>query len=264
MSFDLPGAAAFTAFMAAIVAALFLATDGVARWLPAVAAAAVLLGVFVADRAPGPRAVRRAVAVRPAPVRGGDGDGVPPQPGPVLAAPDRPDPRRARAGPGALRRRPADRRDDRRDDGGLAGRRPPERPPRAAGAGPDRRGDRRRRDRRAGAGHAIGRRSPARPRSWRWPASGSASRAASLQTTAVESAPGGMVGVASGVFMTVRYTGAIAAAGLAAAVAGSSAFTTGFVVLARRGRPVDRDGGRARHPAGACGGRRPGLRRARA
>ncbi len=55
---------------------------------------------------------------------------------------------------------------------------------------------------------------------------------ASLQTTAVESAPGGMVGVASGVFMTVRYTGAIAAAGLAAAVAGSSAFTTGFVVLA--------------------------------
>ena len=42
----------------------------------------------------------------------------------------------------------------------------------------------------------------------------------------------GVVGVASGVFMTVRYTGGIAAAGLAAAVASSGAFRTGFVVLA--------------------------------
>lgn len=54
---------------------------------------------------------------------------------------------------------------------------------------------------------------------------------ASLQTTAVESAPPAMVGVASGVFMTSRYTGGIAAAGLAAAVAASGAFRTGFAVL---------------------------------
>lgn len=54
---------------------------------------------------------------------------------------------------------------------------------------------------------------------------------ASLQTTAVETAPAEMVGVASGVFMTSRYTGGIAAAGLAAAVASSEAFQTGFAVL---------------------------------
>lgn len=54
---------------------------------------------------------------------------------------------------------------------------------------------------------------------------------ASLQTTAVESAPAGMVGVASGVFMTVRYTGGIAASGLAAAVASSGDFDAGFAVL---------------------------------
>ena len=54
---------------------------------------------------------------------------------------------------------------------------------------------------------------------------------ASLQTTAVESAPEGMVGVASGVFMTVRYTGGIAASGLAAAVASSGDFRSGFTVL---------------------------------
>ncbi len=55
--------------------------------------------------------------------------------------------------------------------------------------------------------------------------------AASLQTTAVEAAPPEMVGVASGVFMTSRYTGGIAAAGLAAAVASSEAFRSGFAVL---------------------------------
>lgn len=54
---------------------------------------------------------------------------------------------------------------------------------------------------------------------------------ASLQTTAAEAAPPGMVGVASGVFMTARYTGGIAAAGLAAAVASSGAFRPGFAVL---------------------------------
>jgi len=79
--------------------------------------------------------------------------------------------------------------------------------------------------------------------------------AASLQTTAVEVAPVDMVGVASGVFMTSRYTGGIAAAGLAAAVASSGAFRTGFAVLlgaaalslvsatllARRGAPAPAD-----------------------
>lgn len=55
---------------------------------------------------------------------------------------------------------------------------------------------------------------------------------ASLQATAAEAAPAGMVGVASGVFMTARYTGGIAAAGLAAAVASSGAYRTGLVVLA--------------------------------
>ena len=55
---------------------------------------------------------------------------------------------------------------------------------------------------------------------------------ASLQTTAVETAPRGLVGVASGVFMTSRYTGGIAAAGIAAAVASSDAFRAGFAVLA--------------------------------
>jgi MFS family permease len=54
---------------------------------------------------------------------------------------------------------------------------------------------------------------------------------ASLQTTAAEAAPAGMVGVASGVFMTSRYTGGIAAAGVAAAVAASGDFRAGFVVL---------------------------------
>ena len=47
MSFDLPGAAAFTGFVGAIVATLFLATDGVSRWLPAAVAAVLLLVVFI-------------------------------------------------------------------------------------------------------------------------------------------------------------------------------------------------------------------------
>jgi MFS family permease len=54
---------------------------------------------------------------------------------------------------------------------------------------------------------------------------------ASLQTTAVETAPRGMVGVATGVFSTARYTGGIAAAGVAASVASSDAFRAGFAVL---------------------------------
>lgn len=55
---------------------------------------------------------------------------------------------------------------------------------------------------------------------------------AALQTAAIESAPERMVGVAAGVFMTVRYLGAIAATGLAAVVAASADFDRGFTVLA--------------------------------
>jgi MFS family permease len=55
---------------------------------------------------------------------------------------------------------------------------------------------------------------------------------ASLQATAVEAVPSGSVALAGGVFMTIRYTGAIAAAGLAAAVADGDAFVAGMVVLA--------------------------------
>jgi MFS family permease len=55
---------------------------------------------------------------------------------------------------------------------------------------------------------------------------------ASLQTTAVESVPEDRVAVAGGVFMTVRYTGGIAASGLAAAVIAAAAFRAGFAVLA--------------------------------
>jgi DHA2 family methylenomycin A resistance protein-like MFS transporter len=55
---------------------------------------------------------------------------------------------------------------------------------------------------------------------------------ASLQTTAVEAVPAGAVALAGGVFMTMRYTGGIAAAGLAAAVADGDAFAAGAAVVA--------------------------------
>lgn len=55
---------------------------------------------------------------------------------------------------------------------------------------------------------------------------------AALQTAAIESAPERMVGVAAGIFMTVRYVGAIVATGLAAVVATSGAFDRGFTILA--------------------------------
>jgi MFS family permease len=54
---------------------------------------------------------------------------------------------------------------------------------------------------------------------------------AALQTAAIESAPERMVGVAAGLFMTVRYAGAIAATGLTAVVASAAAFGHGFAVL---------------------------------
>jgi MFS family permease len=55
--------------------------------------------------------------------------------------------------------------------------------------------------------------------------------AASLQISALESAPERMVALAGGVFMTARYTGGIGAAGLMAAVAPSGRFASGLAVL---------------------------------
>lgn len=55
---------------------------------------------------------------------------------------------------------------------------------------------------------------------------------AALQTTAVEAVPADAVALAGGVFMTMRYTGGIAAAGLAAAVADGDAFVAGMAVVA--------------------------------
>jgi len=54
---------------------------------------------------------------------------------------------------------------------------------------------------------------------------------AALQATAVEAVPPDAVALAGGVFMTMRYTGGIAAAGLAAAVADGDAFVAGAAVL---------------------------------
>jgi MFS family permease len=55
---------------------------------------------------------------------------------------------------------------------------------------------------------------------------------APVQTTALWAAPRDRVAVAGGVFMTARYTGGIAASGLAAAVTAGPEFATGFAVLA--------------------------------
>ncbi len=231
LSFDLPGAAAFTGFVGAIVAALFLATDGVQRWLPAVGAAAVFLVVFIRIE----RQVRDPfVALSLFNSR--------PYVGatatvllhnlvmyslllivPILAE------RELDLGPsgaGLL-------------IGAMTGAMMVVSP--VGGYLSDRLG------RRApvviGAVSAIvgtiglvliadapGVGGTAVLVALAGVGVGLAG--ASLQTTAVESAPAGMVGVASGVFMTVRYTGGIAASGLAAAVAASGAFRTGFVVLA--------------------------------
>ena len=231
MHFDLPGAAAFTAFMAAIVAALFLATEGVARWLSAVAAAALLLAVFVwiERRAREPFVALSLFSHRPyvaatatvflhnlvlysllliVPILaerelglGASGAGL--LIGAMTGAMMVVSPVGGHLSDSLGRRAPV-----------LIG-----------GA--------------VAAVATVGLVLVTRPAGVAGTATfvalagvGVGFAAASLQTTAVESAPGGMVGVASGVFMTVRYTGAIAAAGLAAAVAGSSAFTAGFVVLA--------------------------------
>ena len=231
MSFDLPGAAAFTAFMAAIVAALFLATDGVARWLPAVAAAAVLLCVFVAieRRAREPFVALSLFGRRPyvgatatvflhnlvlysllliVPILAERELGLGPSGAGLLIG--------AMTGAMMVVSPIGGHLSDR------LGRRAPVLIGGAIAAA-------------ATVGLVLVTRSAEVASTAAFvglAGVGVGFAGASLQTTAVESAPGGMVGVASGVFMTVRYTGAIAAAGLAAAVAGSDAFTTGFVVLA--------------------------------
>lgn len=228
--FDLPGAAAFTAFMGAVVGTLFLATDGASRWLPGLAAAAVLLGVFIAveRRAREPFVAlalfsRRAYAGATAtvllhnlvmyalllavPVLAERELGLGPSGAGLLIG----------AMTGAmLVVSPV---------GGHLSDRMGRRAPAVAGSIVATA---------AAAGLALTATSAG--------AGGIAVllaiagigvglAAASLQTTAVESAPEGLVGVASGVFMTVRYTGGIAAAGLAAAVATSGDFRSGFTVL---------------------------------
>ena len=85
---------------------------------------------------------------------------------------------------------------------------------------------------------------------------------ASLQTTAVESAPAAMVGVASGVFMTVRYTGGIAAAGLGGCGGLVGRVPDRLRGAGRGGRGVDPQRGRAvRAPGVPRGGRRAGVTR---
>jgi MFS transporter, DHA2 family, methylenomycin A resistance protein len=54
---------------------------------------------------------------------------------------------------------------------------------------------------------------------------------ASLQTTAVEAAPHRLAGAAAGLFMTARYAGGIAAAGLTAGAADSGTFRAAIAVL---------------------------------
>lgn len=231
MRFDLPGAAAFTGFVGAIVAALFLATDGVGRWLPAVAVAALLLAVFirVERRASDPFVALSLFNRRPyvgatatvllhnlvmysllliVPILAEHELGLGPSGAGLLIG----------AMTGAMMvMSPV---------GGHLSDRLGRRTPVVIGAaiavvatvglvliaGAPGVGGTAAFVALAGVGVGLA--------------------GASLQTTAVESAPEGIVGVASGVFMTVRYTGGIAAAGLAAAVASSGAFRTGFVILA--------------------------------
>lgn len=229
--FDVAGAAAFTGAVSALVAALFLLTDGAARWLPAVGASLVLLGVFVAieRRVREPFVALSLFASRP-------------YVGatatvmlhnmvlyglllmvPVLAEREL---GLGASGAGLL-------------VGAMTGAMMLTSP--VGGHLSDRLG--RRAPVLAGAVLAVGATAGLVAIA---PDPGTAAVAAllalaglgvgvagaSLQTTAVESASREMVGVASGVFMTVRYTGGIAATGIAAAVASTDAFRAGFAVLA--------------------------------
>jgi len=231
MRFDLPGAATFTAFMAAVVATLFVATDGISRWLPAAAAAAALLALFIGieRRAPQPFVELSLFGSRPyvgatatvflhnlvlysllliVPILAERELGLGPSGAGLLIG----------AMTGAMMIvSPI---------GGHLSDRLGRRAPGMIGGGVAVV---------ATAGLVAVTQSAVIATIAVFVALagvGVGFAGATLQTTAVESAPAGLVGVASGVFMTVRYTGAIAAAGLAAAVAGSDAFTTGFAVLA--------------------------------
>lgn len=259
--FDMPGALAFTGFMAAIVATLFLVTDGAARWVPALLVAGTLLAVFVAveRRAPEPFVALDLFSRMPyvgatatvllhnlvmyslllvVPILGERELGLGPGGAGLLIG--------AMTGAMMLASPVGGHLSD------LLGRRAPvvagSLVAACAAAGLAARVTD------AGAGEIAVLVAVA--------GLGVGLAGASLQTTAVESAPAGMVGVASGVFMTVRYTGGIAASGLAAAVASSNGFRSGFTILlgaavasiatalALAGSATDRPAPAPRAPAG--------------
>jgi MFS family permease len=229
-SFDLPGAAVFTGFIAALVATLFLVGDGVERWLPAALATGVLLAVFVAveRRARTPFVApdlfrRRPYAAATATVLLhnlvlyslllivpilAEGDlGLGPSGAGLMLG--------AMTGAMMVVSPIGGHLSD------LLGRGVPALAGSAVAVA-------------ATAGLALDAGAPGVAATTGLVALagiGVGLAGASLQTAAVESAPSEMVGVAAGVFMTVRYTGAIAATGLAAAVASSDAFGPGFAVL---------------------------------
>jgi MFS family permease len=231
MSFDLPGAATFTGFVGALVAALFLAPDGPGRWLPAVTGAVLFLALFlwIERRARDPFVALSLFSRRPyvgatatvllhnlvmyalllmVPILAERELDLGPSTAGLLVG----------AMTGAMMVvSPV---------GGYLSDRLGRRPPALIGAA-------------LALAATLGLAAAAESPSVGVTAAlvavaglGVGVAGASLQTTAVETAPEGMVGVASGVFMTVRYTGGIAAAGLAAAVASTDSFTAGFTVLA--------------------------------
>ena len=228
--FDVPGAVAFTAFMGSIVATLFLITDGVSRWLPALVLAAAFLVVFVAveRRVREPFVALGLFSRRPyvgatatvllhnlvmyalllvVPILAERELDLGPSGAGLLIG--------AMTGAMMIASPIGGHLSDR------FGRRTPGVVGSVVATG-------------AALGLALVAGSPSTGQIAALVAvagAGVGFAAAALQTTAVESAPAGMVGVASGVFMTVRYTGGIAAAGLAAAVASSGDFQAGFTVL---------------------------------
>lgn len=231
VSFDLPGATAFTCFIGALVAALFLAGHGIQRWLPAALAAAALLAVFVAVERRARTPFVALALFRSRPYAGATATVLLHNlvmyslllVVPILAE------RELGLGPsgaglviGAMTGAmmvvsPA---------GGYLSDRYGRRTPALAGSVAAAL---------ATMGLVLDAGSPGVTSTAALVALagiGVGLAGASLQTTAVESAPDEMVGVAAGVFMTVRYTGGIAAAGLAATVAASGAFGSGFTVLA--------------------------------
>jgi MFS family permease len=231
MRFDLPGAAAFTGFVGSVVAALFLAPDGAGRWLPAAGLAVVFVGVLVhvERRVAHPFIALTLFRRRPyvgatatvllhnlvmyslllvVPVFAQVELGLGPSGAGVVIG----------AMTGAMMVfSPV---------GGHLSDRVSRRAPVLAGSAIAIA---------ATAGLVVSAGSPSTGALVALVALagvGVGLAGASLQTTAVESSPREMVGVASGVFMTARYTGGIAASGIAAAVASSQAFRSGFVVLA--------------------------------